>query len=76
VQEVQGGDAELAEGSVGREKERKRELRGSQGGGGANGGGGSSGRRGGLGSMRGTGRGVEGEGEGPFAKQGRGEEPG
>ena len=37
VQEVQGGVAELAEGSVGREKERKRELRGSQGGGGANG---------------------------------------
>jgi hypothetical protein len=28
VQEVQGGDVELAEGSVGREKERKRELRG------------------------------------------------
>ena len=76
MQELPGGDVKLAEGSVGREKERKRELRGSQGGGGANGGGGSSGRRGGLGSARGTGRGVEGEGEGPFAKQGRGEEPG
>ena len=37
MQEVQGGDAELAEGSVGREKERKRELRGSLGMGGANG---------------------------------------
>ena len=38
VQEVQGGDVELAEGFVGREKERKRELRGSLGMGGANGG--------------------------------------
>ena len=56
--------------------DRRREIRGGLGGGGANGGGGSSGRRGGLGSARGTGRGVEGEGEGPFAKQGRGEEPG
>ena len=37
MQEVQGGDAELAEGSVGREEERKRELRGSLGMGGANG---------------------------------------
>ena len=37
VQEVQGGDAELAEGAVGREEERKRELRGSLGMGGANG---------------------------------------
>ena len=37
VQEVQGGNAELAEGSVGREEERKRELRGSLGMGGANG---------------------------------------
>ena len=37
-------------------------------------GGGGSGRRGGLGSARGAGRGVEGEGEGPFAKQGKGGE--
>ena len=37
MQEVQGGDAEMAEGSVGREEERKRELRGSLGMGGANG---------------------------------------
>ena len=35
-----------------------------------------SGRRGKLGRAPGAGRGVEGEGEGPFAKQGRGEEPG
>jgi len=76
VQELPGGDVKLAEGSVGREKERKRELRGELGGGGANGGGGSSGRRGGLGSARGTGRGVEGEGRDPFAQQGEGGEPG
>ena len=31
MQEVQGGEVELAEGSVGREKERKSELRGSLG---------------------------------------------
>ena len=37
MQELPGGDVKLAEGSVGREKERKRELRGSLGMGGANG---------------------------------------
>jgi len=56
-------------GSVGREEGRRRELRGSLGGGGANGGGGGSGRRGELGSALGAGRRVEGEVEGSFAKQ-------
>ena len=60
MRKVQGGDAELAEGSVGREKERKRELRGELGGGGANGGGSSSGRRGWLGSALRAGRRGEG----------------
>ena len=73
MQEVQGGEVELAEGSVGREKERKRELRGSQGGGGANG---VPGHRRQLGRAPGAGRGVEGEGGGPFAKQREGGEPG
>ena len=69
MQEVQGGEGELAGGSFGTEGDRRGELHGGYGGAALMAGDSGSGHRGKLGRAPGAGRGVEGEVGGLLAKQ-------